>query len=189
MSSLSSAVVWGDLPVFATRSEQVAAAVEEGRRAGFDAGYRAGVEAGLASAEGERDALASQGAALLASLADAAGVLRAQHVQAAAEVEAQIVEAALALAEAVIGRELAVAASPGADALARALRVAGDERPVVVRMHPDDVALLAPSDRPPEVELVADPSVERGGCVAEAGDWRVDAQLGPALDRAKAALR
>ena len=38
------------------------------------------------------------------------------------------------------------------------------------------------------IELVADPSIEPGGCILEAGSTRVDAQLGPALRRARQAL-
>jgi flagellar assembly protein FliH len=187
MSLSSSAVVWGELPVYATRSESVAAAVEAGRRAGYDDGYRAGVEAGLAETARTRNGLTAEARALMASLADAAAALRARHVQSAAEVEAQIVQAALTLAEAVIGRELAVAASPGADALARAMKAAGPERPVVVRLNPDDLGLL--DEVPDGVKVLADATIPSGGAVAEAGDWRVDAQVGPALERAKAVLR
>jgi flagellar biosynthesis/type III secretory pathway protein FliH len=35
---------------------------------------------------------------------------------------------------------------------------------------------------------VADPTIEPGGCILESGSTRVDAQLGPALRRAKQAL-
>ena len=177
---------WGELPAFATRAETLASAVEEGRRAGYDDGYRAGVEAGRAEAARLHNEFAVDAAAVLLALRDAAASVRAAHVQTAAEVESLIVSAALDLAEAIVGREVAVSASPGADALARVMRVAGEERPMVVRLHPDDVAMM-PSP-PAGVVIMADPHVERGGAIAEAGDWRVDAQLVPALDRARAAL-
>src|SRR6478736_1672650 len=48
-----------------------------------------------------------------------------------------------------------------------------------------------PSDLHPggSVTLVADESVERGGCIVEAGERHIDAQLGPALDRVRSVLR
>ena len=36
--------------------------------------------------------------------------------------------------------------------------------------------------------VIADPAVEPGGCILEVGDSRIDAQLGSALDRVRAAL-
>ncbi len=39
-----------------------------------------------------------------------------------------------------------------------------------------------------DLTLVADPGVEPGGCILAVGDSRIDAQLGPALDRVRAAL-
>ena len=48
-----------------------------------------------------------------------------------------------------------------------------------------------PSSRscPGSVRLVADPRVEPAGAVAETGVCRVDAQLGPALERVREVLR
>jgi flagellar assembly protein FliH len=36
--------------------------------------------------------------------------------------------------------------------------------------------------------VIPDPAVEAGGCILEVGDSRIDAQLGSALDRVRAAL-
>ena len=36
--------------------------------------------------------------------------------------------------------------------------------------------------------IVADPSVERGGCIVEVGASQIDAQLAPALERMREAL-
>ena len=57
-------------------------------------------------------------------------------------------------------------------------------------MHPGDLALLDASALPPDgrVTLVPDPGVERGGCVLEGGATTVDAQIGEALQRARAAV-
>jgi flagellar assembly protein FliH len=56
----------------------------------------------------------------------------------------------------------------------------------VARLHPSDAAVLAEAEA--GVTIIADPAVEPGGCILEVGESRIDAQLGPALDRVRAAL-
>src|SRR5437773_1636371 len=93
---------------------------------------------------------------------------------------------AVDLAAAVVGRELQLSASPGSDALARALALVPAGCAAVARLHPDDVASVG--DLSGAVTVIADPAVEPGGCILEVGDSRIDAQLGSALDRVRAAL-
>ena len=91
-----------------------------------------------------------------------------------------------------LDRELAVSTDPGADAIARALALVPGDSPVTVRLHPDDVRVLGEVShlaQGRELVVVADPAVERGGCVAEAAGRQVDAQVGPALARVAAVLR
>jgi flagellar assembly protein FliH len=98
---------------------------------------------------------------------------------------------AVDLAAAIVGRELEVSASPGADALARAMALVPAGSAAVARLHPSDVAVLGDGpygDAAGKLTVIADPAVEEGGCVLEVGDCRIDAQLGPALDRVRAAL-
>jgi flagellar assembly protein FliH len=155
--------------------------VAEGDR--FTAGFAAGRQA----------ALAEQGAAIAKerrSLQEAAESLRqaalelAEARRRAVEVEVHdVAHLALELVEALVG-ELPRALS--AHRVAEALAMAPVGEQVVVRLHPDDLevarGLVA------DVALVADPSVERGGCVVEAGPTRIDAQVAPALGRLRAAL-
>ncbi|MGH9068800.1 MAG: FliH/SctL family protein [Acidimicrobiales bacterium] len=56
----------------------------------------------------------------------------------------------------------------------------------VLRVHPDDLDVV--SDSVADVKVVADETVERGGCVVEAGPTRIDAQRGPALARLHKAI-
>jgi flagellar assembly protein FliH len=108
-----------------------------------------------------------------------------------AALEDQLAGAALELAEAILGRELVLATAPGRDAIARAIRLAGEAGQATVRLHPADVATLgqvegiAPGR---ELTVVADPAVEPGGCLLEAGATRVDARLGSALERVREVL-
>ena len=105
--------------------------------------------------------------------------------------EDALARAAVDLASAIIGRELEVSVSPGADALARALALVPAGCTAVARLHPSDAASLEATplpDAPGALTVIADPAVEPGGCILEVGDSRIDAQLGPALDRVRAAL-
>jgi flagellar assembly protein FliH len=172
------------------------AAAEE--RRGYEGGYRAGMAEGLAAGQA---AMAAESATAIASLegaaralADAAADLRRRQALELTGLEDALARAAVDLASAIIGRELEVSASPGADALARAMALVPAGCTAVARLHPADAeALNGNADHiagaaPGTLSLIADPAVERGGCILEVGDSRIDAQLGPALDRVRAAL-
>ncbi len=163
---------------------------EEGYAAGFAHGHAEGYEEGLALAAAE----AAEGRRRLdrawSALAVAARGLEQRTALELSGLSQELAETAIALAEAVVGREVACAQSPGADALARALALAPSGVAVVARLHPGDAAVVGEGHPkvPAGVTVIADPSVEPGGCLLDAGDCRIDAQLGPALARARAAL-
>jgi flagellar assembly protein FliH len=177
----------------ARRVDPAVAAAEE--RRGYDDGYRAGMAEGLAAG---RAAMATESAiavarleAAVVALAEAAADLRRRQALELAGLEDALARAAVDLATAIIGRELEVSASPGADALARALALVPAGCTALARLHPADAESLgdAPAAEAPGVlTLIADPAVEPGGCILEVGDSRIDAQLSPALDRVRAAL-
>ena len=170
----------------------------EGYAAGHAEGLRAAAEvvdgmeraaaARLAEAQARWDRrLASATAALGA----AAGALENAAVPVADDIRDSLVAAAVTLVEDLLGRELALADSPALDAARRALTLCPADGPVVLRLHPDDLAELpagALGELPDSVRVVADPTIERAGAVAEAGPRRIDAQLGAALERVQAVL-
>ena len=174
-----------------------------GHAEGFTAGYAEGLAAAAAEAAvtAQRQAAAATAAqadrdaqlqAALAVLGTATDAFRAREAVSVGEVEDVVVDLALKVAQAVLDRELTVAQDPGRDAVRRALALAPHDAPATVRLHPDDVAALGDLDdlaagRP--VTVVSDPSVERGGCVADAAGRRIDAQIGAAVARVAAALR
>jgi flagellar assembly protein FliH len=185
-----------ELPGPATAVDPARAAAEE--RRGYDAGYQAGLAEGLAAG---RAAAAAESAAAVARLETLAGALtaaaddlRRRQALDLTGLEDTLARAAVDLAAAVVGRELEVAASPGADALARALALVPAGSTAVARLHPADAARLADGDAaqaggtPNAVTIIPDPAIEPGGCILEVGDSRIDAQLGPALDRVRSAL-
>jgi flagellar assembly protein FliH len=164
------------------------AAAEEQR--GYDDGYRAGMAEGLAAGRAgmaaESAAAAARLEGVIAALADAAADLRRRQGLELAGLEDALSRTAVDLAAAIMGRELELSASPGADALARAMALVPAGVTATARLHPADAALVEPQSG---VTIVPDPAIEPGGCILEVGDSRIDAQLGSALDRVRAALR
>ena len=175
---------------------RIEAAIEQGRNDGYAEGFDTGFEKGLAAGRSAAATEAADGRRRLATAVDAlkqaaTTVAAAQALQ-LRSVEEQLVDAALVLAEAVLGRELATSTSPGRDALARGLALTPAGSAVVARLHPDDALTIDGAldvDLGRDVTVVADPSVGKGGCIIEAGDARIDAQLSSALARAGAVLR
>ena len=164
-------------------------------RRGYEEGYAAGMAEGLAAgraaAAAESVAALSRLESVCRSLAAAAEELRRRQALELAGLEDALARAAVDLASAIIGRELEVSASPGADALARALALVPAGCTAVAWLHPSDANSLEAAPLGPDpgaLTLIADPAVEPGGCILEVGDSRIDAQLGPALDRVRAAL-
>jgi len=165
-------------------AEQLASA----RREGWDDGYRAGLEAAKGAAEVEHaEALRRAGEAIAAAVAAVA----AGRAESVAVVQRDATELAFELTGALLDRELATAASPGLDAVRRALALTSPGLDLSVRLHPDqlvsreELAPLAPDCR---LVVVADPDIELGGCVIDAGPCRIDAQMSAALDRVRAVL-
>ncbi|HEV8625104.1 MAG TPA: FliH/SctL family protein [Acidimicrobiia bacterium] len=120
------------------------------------------------------------------SLVEAADDLRRRQALELKGLEDTLARTAFDLAAAVVGRELQLSSSPGADALARALALVPAGCVATARLHPNDVAALGAVSE--AVAVIADPAIEPGGCILEVGDSRIDAQLGSALDRVRAAL-
>jgi len=157
------------------------------RRAVAD-GYRQGFAEGRAA--GDADARGDLAFALTA-LHRAVEDLHRRDAAGTTNMIDEAVDLALAIAQTVIGRELEVAIDPGRDALVRALELAPDRGAVLARFHPIDLEMLVDIDQVTagrEVHLIADHSVERGGCILDVGAARIDAQIGTALDRVRESL-
>ncbi|WP_068922279.1 FliH/SctL family protein [Planobispora rosea] len=130
----------------------------------------------------------------LSAITTSAGRLEQQTAPAAAELEELIVQTAYALAEAVLGREIENSPEPGREALARALALVPENRPVLVRLSPaDHAALVGAADNTFDIDgrsvtMVVDPRMKPGDAVAECDATAVDARLSTALERVKEAL-
>jgi len=184
-------------------AEQLARLREEARREGWAAGHAEGLVAAervvRAAEQAAEERLAAvqvrwerRLATATAAMGAAAERLDATAAPVVDELRDGILDALVVLVGDLLGRELAMASAPGLDALRRALTLCPSDVPVVVRLHPDDLAEV-PADAlaglPASVTVVGDEAVERAGALAEAGTQRVDAQLSAALDRVRGVLR
>jgi flagellar assembly protein FliH len=173
---------------------------ERARVQGHSAGYAAGRREAFTALERDRAALRAEAdrsaAAEVEDLRDASAALRraadvlsARATAALAATEEELLAAAVELASLILGRALEDREGSAVAAVRRALDGADGAPVQAVRMHPQDVALLAAREQDvPGITLVADATLERGDAVAELEDGIVDAGIASALRRVRAVL-
>ncbi|MEO5981791.1 MAG: FliH/SctL family protein [Pedococcus sp.] len=170
---------------------------EDGREAGYEEGLRAAareqdqwVQRAEAREEAARAERELQWAVTLDALRSAVGDAVASAT--VRDLYAAAVPMAVEIAEALVGHHLRVDDCAARDAVERALTDIPRGSDVTVHLHPGDTHLTPESiaDLAPgcAVQVVADPTVERGGCVVTIGDRTIDAQIGAALTRVREVL-
>jgi flagellar assembly protein FliH len=160
-------------------------------RGGDEDGYADGQARAAQEATREREALVSRVEKAIASL-DAA-VRGAQELDGRrrAELQSTASELAFTLLEELLARELALSASPGRDAITRALALDKGTEPATVRLNPRDLEALdgfADLASGRQLTVVADASVEAGGAIIEIGRSTLDGRLRTALERVRGVL-
>ncbi|MGH3497792.1 MAG: FliH/SctL family protein [Nocardioidaceae bacterium] len=189
------AVTEASLGLLADRVRQAARA--EGFSSGWAQGRRKAADESAAAASehastlaAERARYADQAEQALHAVVAATQRLDKSMAAACAAVESRAGEVALALTEVLLGRELADGPGSAQAAVLRALTLAPTGLPVVVRLNPADITMLAElgTNVPPQVSLTPDPSVQPGDAVAVSGATTVDATLGAALARVREVL-
>ena len=175
---------------------------EIARSAGFAAGFAAGAREAAAVAAVEASRVAAEHAAQDATtgallgraldvLARAAAAASARTAPVVAEAEELLHAGAFELARAVLGVELSDREQSARAALARALSRPRSAETVTVHLSLRDLDTLqsvGADDVPEGVLLVGDPSLAPGDALAVHPDGFLDARIGAALDRARAAL-
>jgi flagellar assembly protein FliH len=167
--------------------ELVESARQEGYAAGFEEGYGAGYTHGIDDARRHVELLDQ----LVQRLAHEADQLAARETTARETIEDEIVAVAMQIAEVIVGARLEQPDGRGRDAIARALALAPEQGDVTARLHPADIAVLGDrAELAPgrALTIVPDPSLEPGDCVVAVASCRVDARIGPALQRAREVL-
>lgn len=156
------------------------------RQRAWEEAYQAGEAAGLAAAE---EKIAAQAAALDTVLMALSRPLQDLDRQ----VEAELLELVRAVARQLIRRELRTAP----DEVIGVIRAGLDALPaaatnVVVKLHPDDAALvrerLQPNADETPWKIQADPVLERGNCRITSSNSQVDGRLETRLGRVIANL-
>jgi len=186
---------------FPRLGDDVTAGFEERARArGHATGYTDGLRAARTEVETRVRRLEADHAAIVGELrakheravsvlAAATRALDERTVPVIAEAHDSLAAAAIELAEAILGYELDDGPQRSRAALARALHEVDVDLVRVVRMHPDDLALIDADTRARAgVRFTADASLGRGDAVTEFPDGYLDARISTALDRARAAL-
>jgi flagellar assembly protein FliH len=164
--------------------------VDSATRDGFDAGYATGFDRGYADGLAQARNHAEILTQLAQRMSEASDALMARETTARHQLEDEVVATAFQIATALVGHQLDQPDARGRDAIARALELAPDHGLVVARLNPADFAVIDPSQLQlgRSIELVADPSIGLGECVVEVGACRIDARIGPALERVQEVL-
>ncbi|WP_431866778.1 FliH/SctL family protein [Microbacterium paraoxydans] len=174
---------------------------ERARRRGYAEGHAAGFRAGVADAEAaRREAEAAQAereriraedvSAAVAALHAAARSLTARETALESAATTQVLSHAIDLAELILAAELGDAGSSAAAAARRALSATDAAAVRRLRVHPEDLRILAEEagEGISEMALVADDTLARGDAVAELEHGLIDARVGTALARARRAV-
>ncbi|MFK8025270.1 MAG: FliH/SctL family protein [Ilumatobacter sp.] len=165
-----------------------------------DAGFQSGYVDGQAHAANEVAAAIADHRRNAERLAELHGVfekavvqLRADDMSTVDEIESTVVTLAMQIAESIVQREISEH-DLVAERIRHAMQLAPRDQRIELRVHPDDEAtaiesldagLYAHLD---DVELIADPSIGRGGCTLDAGDAHIDAQVDVVIERVRADL-
>ncbi len=167
-------------------AQGLAAGTEEGRKAGHELGYAAGFEAGLASGR-ER---AQQEIAQLHELANASATALASVDE---EMGQALISLSIRIAEQVLRSTLEAHPEKILDLVRDITHLDTSKEAILkLRVHPDDLDLvdqyLQHDISVSHWRLLADASVERGGCLAETVLGNIDATLQTRWERVTSAL-
>ncbi|GAB4037565.1 MAG: flagellar assembly protein FliH [Rubrivivax sp.] len=169
-------------PTPAEWQAQVAAA----RQAGYQDGYRDG----LAALENFKQSFAAQATAQVGRLIES---LDAEFAALEARIAQAVAETAVTLARQVLRSELQARPELVTGVAAEAVNaVLLSARQIVLQVHPDDLPLVAEGAgellRARGARLVADATIERGGCRVESDLGAVDARIATRWQQAASAL-
>lgn len=181
---------FGDSTAAAPDTPAERADLEVRLQAARQAGYQDGYRDGLAALESFKRSFAQQTSA---RVGEVVGALDAEFLALEQRIAQTVADTAVELARQVVRSELAarpeLVVQVAHEALGTLLLSA---RHVTLRVHPDDEPLVAEGARDVlaarHARLLADPSVERGGCRVDADIGSVDATLATRWRRACEAL-
>jgi flagellar assembly protein FliH len=179
-------VHWPELQEFSAQQQRVIAPaefvsappidIELIEKNAFENGLRQGEQSGLATAEQKIDALIKRHAESILEIGQIKAVLYSQ-------VEREVVQLAIEVAKKIVHREILVDRDIIQTLVHVALAHVAEKTPVTIHVNPVDYNHI--SERQTElshaegrsITLVADKSIERGGCLIETDCGDIDARL------------
>lgn len=151
-------------PAAPTPVPQAPASDPVAERNAFLEGYAQGERAGADAAAKRSDATLRK----LSTTIEELGQLRTDIIQ---RTERQMVQLALSIARRIVQREISLDRSLLVAMARVAVERLGGHASATIRLHPDDyaaiVAGLSAESETPHVQVVADPAVQRGGCLVD----------------------
>ena len=154
---------------------QLAALERDAFTKGYAQGERAGREAGGKRAE-----------AMLRRLAQTLEEISGLRDNMVRQTERELVQLSVAIARRILQREVSVDPELTAALAHIALERLGGNGPATVRLHPDDHAVVNAGQVTPlgsrQVEIRADPTVARGGCLVESEFGFINASVDAQVD-------
>lgn len=173
-------------------SRIIESAAEIGEKQGYDEGMKRGLSEGRDQGREEaKHAHAKEIQQLIARWTKAVDAWEAARRDLLLEAREDVIALAIALAERVTHRQIAAQPELIADQIAETLALVGRRSKAVVRIHPDDRAILtdvledivARVDSCAEATIVDDPAIARGGCIVTTDGGHIDASISTQLDR------
>ncbi len=168
--------------------------LEEAQDQGYRQGFSKGLKQGESSANEKLEIAELKLSGLTSVLDSALAQLKAAAGAGLRASEADIASFSLKLAEEILGHESQLGAARVRLAVAKALEGVDPRVEVTARVSPEEYPALkeifetSAQEAGTELNLIADPAVERSGVILEVGATRIDAQISTALQRVKDVL-
>lgn len=178
----------------ATAKTEAEALRQQAQQAGFDQGYQAGLQQGQNAGKQEWQVEIERTVAQTNRLAEE---LQKEAERVFLEAEQEIIAIALATAQKILLREIDDNPMTVLPIVRSALEKVRDQEKIVIRVHPDDYELLLQAKRDLQMiigreqalNLVADQTIGRGGCMIDTMYGTVDAKIDTQFETIKKMLQ
>jgi flagellar assembly protein FliH len=150
-------------------------------------GYEAGYKQGIGDGQKKMDTLLAGKAAQIQQILEEVATERSTTL---VQVESEIVALSLAIAEKIIGHVAHTHEALIVHMVNRAIAELTSIGPLLLRVHPEDASFLEQfwqdkhknDQESHQWRLIADPQIERGGCLIVCGSTTIDARLSTQFD-------
>lgn len=166
--------------------EEASVEAENLKRTAIEEGYKAGCAQGHEEGQGEFLQRVESLEKLHGELSQAVSQAQREFFE---NIEGELIELVLELTKKVVYKEIE-SGETIQNLVKRALQLVGEEKRIVIRLHPEDLNLIKENGFQEEngLSLIPAVDIERGGCFVEAGKKVVDARIETRLEEMTEAL-